>query len=983
MIRTVFFLNILLISLLFWQCASTSSEVNETTNIGATEPDTTKAVAVPQAKKKTLIKDSIDAPTVPGQLSTASKLMIKACNNYLQINPESPKTTEVMLLSASIYYNNRLFDQSRNIYDKIINDYPKSPETIDATRMIAQSYYEEDNFDKAQEWFRKLTKRAGEEGDKGEAAARIAESIFRIAEKYEKDQQYADAAAQYERIAMEFPDAKIADIALFNAGLSHEKEIQWPKAILMYERLKKRYQKSKLIPKSMFRTAKCYEKLLKWDYAAETYLRLVANFPTSKLAATSLYNAGFSFENAGKYIEAASTFEKLAQSFPKSKDAADILFKASELYGKLNDWQGVTRVTKEFSKRYGNDKDRIVQAQCMLGVALYMQNKGKEAIVQLKKAASTFRSLDNPSTVNKYYAAKAQFTIGDIYLDSQNKIKLIQPKRVYRSRLNEKSGNLNKAVEAYSRVLDYGISEWTTRAIFQIGQSYEDFAFSVFKQQRPSDLSLEKSLSLEMGIAKAVEEYFVDNALHYHEQNVKLGIKEKVENESIINSKKKLTYLPFIAGKNFIALVDITQKLEAKKNLTGFALIAQKLQILQKMAPFQERAIGLFLKCLEMGSMYQEYNDFYKKASTLITQTSFTVAKAYGDVAEIARSAPIPKNFDAYEEFIYKTKLLKQIEEYDESALANYMKVLKISQAYNIKDNYVVETKNSIPKLLFIRARCYDLLCTAAFTNPPYPKNTNESEKAEYRAQFEEIALNYQEHAFEIYKAILDYNKQAYATGAYVNHAYARLYQNSPEEFGIKSDKIASKTITSGPKWKCSADSSAGWYTLEFNDQKWRKVSKEQPIKSVSLSGFPDKEPLPMWYKSKNRDSKTDKAFFRRVFYTNEPPHGATLTLTAINSFTVYLNGHQLSNDTSSQQQWTEARTWDLTGKLRKGKNILAVYVRNNTTLGYGLYPYLAYTVTDYDYLPKFPGMEDIIDKKEISEDTYVFPTIQNFTLKK
>jgi TolA-binding protein len=944
--------------------------------------NTLKTVNKPQRVKKVTPKDSRTPSTSRDQLSLASKLMIKACNNYLHINPESPKTPEVLLLNASIYYNNKLFDKSREIYQDILDNYPQSPENIKAIRMIAQSYYEEDNYNKAQDWFRKLKDRAYEESSKSEAVTRIAESIFRIAEKYEKEQRYADAAAQYERISSEFPDVAIADKALFNAGLAYEKEIQWSKAILMYERLKKRHKDSKLIPKSMFRAAKCYEKLEKWDDAAQTYLRLVANFPSTKSARTSLHNAGFCFENNGKYIEAASTFEKLAQSFPKSKDAADVLFKASELYGKINDWEGMTRVNKEFSKRYGNDKDRIVQAQCMLGVALYMQNNEEEALEQLKKAASTFKSLNNPSTVNKYYAAKALFTIGDIYLANQNKIKLIQPKKVYQSRLNEKSDYLSNAVEAYSSVLDYGISEWTTRAIFQIGQSYEDFAFSVFKQQRPRGISLEKSLSLEMSIAKAVEQYFVDNSLQYHEQNVKLGIKEKVENESIINSKKKLTYLPFIAGKNFIALVDIAEKLEAKKKLVGFALIGQKLQILQKMAPFQERAIGLFLKCLEMGARYKEYNDFYKEASSLITKTSFTVAKTYSDVAEIARSAPIPKNFDAYEEFVYKTKLLKQIEEYDESALANYMKVLKISQAYDIKDKFVEKTKYAIPKLLFTRARCYDLLCISAFTNPPYPKKTNEAEKAEYRAQFEEIGLNYQEHAFEIYRAIFDYAKQDYATGDYVNHAYARLYQNFPEEFGfkVKGEKITSKTITSGPQWKCSPDSTTGWYSLEFNDQNWIKASEEELFDIDSITGFPDKPPAPIWCKYDGQ--KAGQASFRRVFYISEPPHSATLTLAAINKYTVYLNENRLPNDKDSQK-WNNAQSWDLSGKLRKGKNVLAIYVTNDTVIGYGLYPYLSFTITDYDYLPKFPGAEEILDKKDITEDTYMFPGIKNFSMNK
>ena len=739
--RAALFLLTILISLTFFGCKALSGKGKSTTLDKSEAADTTRIAQDSTAADSAKSKDTVKTEIIEPSLSPASQIMVKACNNYMKVNPQSPKITEVMNLKASVYHNNKLFDQSRKVYEEIITKHPKTPESVEAIRMIAQSFYEEQKFDKAQEWYRKLKDIAKEEGGKNEAVARIAESIFRMAEMHEKKQQFKGAAAQYERVALEFPEAAIADVSLFNAGLSYEKEAEWSRAILVYQRLKNRYAQSKLIPKSMFRTAKCYEKLMQWDDAAQTYLRVVANFPTSELSPSSLYNAGFCFENGKKLTEAAATFEKHAMAFPKSKDAADILFKAGELYGQLKDWVSVTRVNSVFSRRFGGDKDRIVQAQCMVGVALYMQNKTEEAISQLKKAIITFSSLNNSSDVNKYYAAKAQFTIGDIYHEHQSKITLIQPKNVYKKRLKEKSTLLDKSVDAYSRVIKFKISEWTTRAIYQIGQSYEDFAIGIFKQERPKNLKLERSLALEMGIAKAVEEYFIDNALRSHEQNVKLGIKEKIENKSILNSKKKLTYLPYAAGENFLALLNITKGMDDSKTLKGFALIAHKLQTLQKMAPFQERAIGLFLKCLEMGTMYQEQNEFYKKASNLITKTSFIVAETYGEVAEIARSAPIPKDFDAYEKFVYKTKLLKQIEEYEENALSNYLKTVKISQAYSINDEYVEKTKNAIPKLLFNRGRCYDLLCTSAFRNPPYPANINETEKEEYRAQFEEVAL--------------------------------------------------------------------------------------------------------------------------------------------------------------------------------------------------------------------------------------------------
>ena len=430
-------------------------------------------------------------------LSPASELLIKACDNYLSLNPESSKTADVLTIKASLYYNNKMFEQSRSAYRQLLEKFPTTSAATEAVRMIAQEYYEEKLFDSAQTWYRKLSSMAGEGANKGEAIERIAESIFRSAEQNEAQNRFKEAAEQYQRISMEFPDAKIADVSLFNAGLCYEKLAEWSRVILTLQQLLQKYPDSKIVPKAMFRIGIANAKLLKWDLAAESYLRMVAKYPTSEFAPTAMYNAGFAFENANKLAEAAATFEKMIQLFPNYEDAADILFNTGEIYGKLKNWEAVTRVNQLFSTRFGNDANRVVQALCMVGIALYMQNKEDAAIEQLNNAIQTFTRIKNPSTMNAYYAAKAQFTIGEITHTRMLSIALTLPKNAYKKQLSEKSDLLEGAVEAYSRVVKYAISEWTTRAVCQIGQAYEDFAVGIFKQQRAADMPLDERIALE------------------------------------------------------------------------------------------------------------------------------------------------------------------------------------------------------------------------------------------------------------------------------------------------------------------------------------------------------------------------------------------------------------------------------------------------------------------------------------------------------
>jgi tetratricopeptide (TPR) repeat protein len=143
--------------------------------------------------------------TARNALSPASELLIKACDNYLSLNPESSKTADVLTIKASLYYNNKLFEQSRSAYRQLLEKFPTTSAATEAVRMIAQGYYEEKQFDSAQTWYRKLSSMAGEGANKGEAIERIAESIFRSAEQNEAQNRFKEAAEQYQRISMEFP----------------------------------------------------------------------------------------------------------------------------------------------------------------------------------------------------------------------------------------------------------------------------------------------------------------------------------------------------------------------------------------------------------------------------------------------------------------------------------------------------------------------------------------------------------------------------------------------------------------------------------------------------------------------------------------------------------------------------------------------------------------------------------------------------------
>jgi hypothetical protein len=201
----------------------------------------------------------------------------------------------------------------------------------------------------------------------------------------------------------------------------------------------------------------------------------------------------------------------------------------------------------------------------------------------------------------------------------------------------------------------------------------------------------------------------------------------------------------------------------------------------------------------------------------------------------------------------------------------------------------------------------------------------------------------------------------------------------------VKSEKTDTRILTSGPEWKCSTDTVTNWSGLEFNDTVWKQVQKMKQQPSVALTGFPDKVPPAMWSGDGTPGSPqyapAPHLAFRRVFFNYDVLKDANLTVIGIDDYTVYFNEKRLEPQPGDTADWTKAKTWNLMGKMRDGKNVLAIYVTNNIRMGYGLMPLISYTVSTSEFLPQPPQSVSPLDPRQAAEGAYRFPAIANFAI--
>jgi len=846
------------------------------------------------------------------RLTEGTQVLLAAIDNYIELSPESKRTPEIFLLKGHTLYNNKLYPQARGAYKKVVDHFAKSIELPEAIKMTAQIFYEEKKFDQAKVWYQRLKESAVTGVDRKEAEVRLSEAYFQQGEKYRDEKKFDLAIDEFEKVASEFSKSKVADAALYNAGVLYEEKKSWTKAILTFNKLISTYPKSAHIEWSLFHTAKNYEELGNYPKAARTYVEIFNRFPHSKHVKGALYNAGVAYEKDENFILAAKAFEKYAKTWPDEKDAPDVLFKAGELYGKLEDWKSVQKVNRLFGQRYGKDKKRIVMALCMTGVAHFMQKEFDPAIREFERAIETAINLGLENPVNAFYGAKAQCTIGEIKQKKASRVALKMPETLYRQRLKEKIRLTEEAVKAFSRVGGFGLMEWTTRSIFRIGETFEQFGITMYKRERPQNLDFQKMLEYEASLASVVETYLAKKALEAHEKNVLLGVAEKYEDKWIKRSRQQMTKLPCLAADNYSLLVraaNVSESGPADKN--PMVVIQQKLLTLQNVAPFQSKAIGLYLKVLEESAKHGIDDKYRRRAASEITRMSYRVGKTYSEVISVARGAPIPAAYDGYKKFFYRVNLLSEaIVTYEQDAISSLFKNVKIAEAYDIRDEWVDKSKALMSELLFNKGMCYEVLADIALREQPIPQDVTEEEAEEYKIQFEELGIRLQDVAYSVYRDVLAKGEDRITKGKYVNLSYLRLYQLFPEEFSIRVERDTAIVIATGKKWAVSEAPGEDWAGMKFTRAKWTRAKKGVKPDSVSLIGFSEKL-TPVWGGKRigKKYEQLQEVFLRRHFRLEKVPSKIEMEFAATGAYEIYCNGNLLLGDSlETDQAWFRRR---------------------------------------------------------------------------
>jgi hypothetical protein len=131
----------------------------------------------------------------------------------------------------------------------------------------------------------------------------------------------------------------------------------------------------------------------------------------------------------------------------------------------------------------------VVEAYTRMGLSELALNRSKAADKSFAAAAKKGREI---SGTPRRFAAEARYNQGELIHRRFEAAQLDPRPNKLKKSLETKAALLNEAKNAYLDVVAYNVPEWSTAALYRIGESFEKFAKSLREYPVPKGLTPEE-----------------------------------------------------------------------------------------------------------------------------------------------------------------------------------------------------------------------------------------------------------------------------------------------------------------------------------------------------------------------------------------------------------------------------------------------------------------------------------------------------------
>lgn len=544
------------------------------------------------------VQSSGPGAPAPKTIPPTQDRLVKACDRYIAIAPDSRSIVKVKYSAARVLYDHYHFNEAIERFKKIVEDHSQHRLAVVAAELHLDSLYTQRNYKQLTDWVEVY--RANEDLSDPEFKGRldgIAERLqFQKCFDMEGEKKYEEAARCFTQdFYRNFPESDLVAKALYNAALDYERVRQIGKAIQVRKGLLQLRPEDELAPVTLYNIGGNYHAIAVYSKASEFYELYVQHFADVDKEKTeqALSSAATFRQGLGQYEEAIRNYEQYLQLFSKKKEqSAEVFFQIAKIYDDEKKTRRAMETYTSYIKKWGKSgkTDRLLEAHQRIGMIHYEARRYRKAQDAFKKVLSIYTGLRDAQkselSSGADAAAQARFMIGEFKLREMEQIKLKLPESLLQKRLTAKLKAFQEAREIYFSVFKFSRPDWTLAALYRIGYVAQSLAEEIRNSPVPAGLSYEQEDIYKGGLEEKASA--IDNgAIEAYEKCLSTALQASWFNEYSTKSEIALAGLqpkkyrkpseiraqPFNAREGFRSTSFLTKAVaeegETRSNLGG------------------------------------------------------------------------------------------------------------------------------------------------------------------------------------------------------------------------------------------------------------------------------------------------------------------------------------------------------------------------------------------------------------------------------
>lgn len=441
----------------------------------------------------------------PSDRVLVKREIVRSSLKFVENFPEHKHAPVILSAAADLLYELKDYPLAVKTGRQLIAQYPSAEQKLvrSAWLVVAHASFDQTNYQEAEEAYGNVLRLTDAGDDSREKLTEnLAASIYKQGEQERKLEKHREAANHFLRIATVAPTAKIRPTAEYDAAASLIILKDWPAAARVLVDFRKRYPQNQLQPEV-----------------------------TKKLAIVHKEN--------GDLMASAAEFERIETESSDELLKREALEQSAELYVQAKSFKDALRIYKKYVTAFPRPVESALETRQKIA-DIYKQNgNNKEYIAELEKIVKADRSAGQErSDRTRYLAANAALVLAEPAMDAFYEVRLVKP---FKKNLEKKKKRMKTAIDKFSGLVEYEVSDVTAAATYQLAEIYFHFSVALMESERPDGLN---DLELEQ-YDLAIEEQaypFEEKAIAVHEKNIEL-LSIGVYNKWIDKSIEKLAVL--------------------------------------------------------------------------------------------------------------------------------------------------------------------------------------------------------------------------------------------------------------------------------------------------------------------------------------------------------------------------------------------------------------------------------------------------------